>query len=120
MQRKDTRPLTVNGKVWEYKIGKNNVAIYDPQGKRYFVKFSDIHNQAKIDSGRAYLNPATILNHIQTKILGTPTTHERCNYCDIVKSDVILRSDPFDVEIYDDNTEFLICDSCFSDREDDI
>lgn len=61
-----------------------------------------------------------ILNYIQDKIVGGPLTHKKCSYCNNVKADVILRCDPFDAEIYEDYTNHLICNSCVSDREDEI
>lgn len=120
MKRKDTRPLTVNGQLWEYKIGRNTVAIYDPEGKRYFPRFEDIHSQKVIDAGQGYLNPATILNHILVKILGGEPKHHRCNYCKIPKADVTFRCDPFDAEIHENYTKHYICDECIAFREDEI
>lgn len=112
MNRKDTRPLTVNGTPWEYKIGRNTVAIYDPEGKPYYVKFTDIHSQKTIDNGLGYLNPATILNHILTKILGDNPIHHRCISCNTPKKDVYLRPNPFDAEIHEDYTPHYFCNDC--------
>lgn len=120
MNRKDTRPLTVNGTPWEYKIGRNTVAIYNPEGKPYYVKFTDIHSQTTIDNGLGYLNPATILNHILTKILGENPIYKACSRCHNVKADVYLRTNPFMAEIYDDYTKHFYCNDCVNDLAEEI
>jgi len=120
MQRKDTRPLTVNGKLWEYKIGRNTIAIYDPEGKKYFPKFTDFYTEQAIASKQSYFNPATILNFILTKILLEEPKHHKCKCCNRVKSDVRLRCNPFAAEINEDYTKHYFCDECVSDLADEI
>lgn len=120
MNRKDTRPLAVNGTPWEYKIGRNTVAVYDPGGKPYYIKFTDIHTQEEIDKGRGYLNPATILDYILTKILNDTSIHNRCVSCKTVKVDVFLRNNPFNAEIYGDFTKHYLCNDCVAQLTEDI
>jgi hypothetical protein len=120
MKRKDTRPLTVNGQPWEYKIGRNTVAIYDTEGKRYFPRFTEMYSQKNIDAGQSYLNPATILNYILTNILGDKPIHHRCVCCRRIKSDVYLRPNPFKAEIYDDYTPHYFCNNCVADLAEEI
>jgi hypothetical protein len=120
MKRKDTRPLTVNGTPWEYKIGKNTVAIYDPEGKRYFPKFTEIVGEEAVKDKQFYLNPATILNHILTKILVDNPKHNRCICCNTVKADVYLQPNPFDAEIHQDYTPHFFCNNCVNDLTQEI
>ena len=112
MNRKDTRPLTVNGTPWEYKIGRNTVAIYDPHGERYFPKFTEIVGEKAFEKKQFKLNPATILNYILTKILGDNPKHYKCVHCNIVKADVYLRPNPFALEIHEDYTPYYFCNDC--------
>lgn len=116
MKRKDTREIHILGKSWEFKIGKNTVAIYNPDNERYFPKFEDIISNSR----KPYISPAMIGDYILTKILGHKSQHGRCDYCNVVTSNVSERCDPFNLEIYDDNTQYYICNECFSDREGDI
>jgi hypothetical protein len=120
MNRKDTRFLTVNGTPWEYKIGRNTVALYDPEGKPYYVKFTDIHTKEEIDKGRGYLNPTKILDYILTKILNDTSIHNRCVSCKTVKADVFLRPNPFNSEIYEDYTPHYLCNDCVSELAEEI
>jgi len=120
MKRKDTRHLNVNGQPWEYKIGRNTVAIYDTEGKRYFPKFTDIVGTKAVEEKSFYLNPATILNHILTKIIGENPIHQRCICCKSVKADVYLRANPFDAEINQDYTPHYYCNSCVDDIAEEI
>lgn len=115
MKRKDTRPLTVNGQPWEYKIGRNTVAIYDTEGNRYFPKFTDIVGEKSF-----YLNPATILDYILTKIIGGEPKHKRCVSCNTVKADVYLRPNPFNAEIHEDYTPHYFCNSCVDSLAEEI
>lgn len=112
MRRTDTRPLTVNGQPWEYKIGRNTVAIYDTQGKPYYAKFTEIVGEKAVERKDFYLNPATILNHILTKILGDNPVHHKCVCCHTVKADVYLRPNPYQAEIHEDYTPHFYCNSC--------
>jgi hypothetical protein len=120
MKRKDTRPLNVNGTPWEYKIGRNTVAIYDTEGKQYYVKFTDIHSQKTIDNGLGYLNPAVIHNYILTKILSENRKHRKCFMCNTIKPDVYLRTSPLSVELNDDYTKHYYCNSCVADLAEEI
>ena len=120
MRRKDTRPLTINGTPWEYKIGRNTVAIYDPEGKRYFPRFTEIVGEKAVEQKSFYLNPATIVNHILTKILGDDPIHKRCVNCKRVKSDVYLRPNPFEAEINDNYTPHYFCNDCVNDLAEEI
>ena len=113
MIRKDTRPLTVNGNQWEYKIGRKCVAIYDPEGNRYFPRFTEMTN-----ADSPSVNPALILNHIQEKILKPKfiaVGMNKCYSCNKKKKDVILRINPFNAEIHSDYTKHFMCKDC-SDR----
>jgi len=120
MKRKDTRPLTVNGQPWEYKIGRNTVAIYDTQGKPYYAKFTDIVGEKAVEKNSFYLNPATILDYILTKILGGEPKHKRCVRCSLVKADVHLQVNPFAVEIHEDYTPHYFCNECVADLAEEI
>jgi hypothetical protein len=120
MKRKDTRPLTINGTPWEYKIGRNTVAIYDPEGNRYFPKFTEIVGEKAVERKSFYLNPATIVNYILINILGDNPIHKRCSCCNRVKSDVYLRPNPFEAEIHDDYTPHYFCNECIDDLADEI
>ncbi len=114
MKRNDTRQLNVNGQPWEYKIGRNTVAIYDVDGKRYFPKFTDIVGEKAVEDKDFYLNPATILNYIVTKILREGVIHKKCSSCGVVKPDVYLSPNPFRAEIYDNRTPHFFCNDCFA------
>lgn len=114
MKRTDTRPLTVNGQSWEYKIGRNTVAIYDPEGNRYFVKFTEL--QA---SESPKINPALILSHILTKIL-KDFKPRKCSACHMKKEDVVLRINPYAAELNDDNTKHFICNDCVTQMAEEI
>lgn len=104
-KRKDTRLLHINDEVWEYKIGKINIMIISPNGTRYFPnKFDDIESE--------YYNPAEIKYYIQTKILKIESSDNRCVSCHNIKSDVSLRVNPFNAEIFGDNTQHFLCDRC--------
>lgn len=120
MKRNDTRSLTVNGQPWEYKIGRNTVAIYDTQEKAYYIKFTDIVGERAVERKSFYLNPATILNHILTKIIGANPVHDRCESCKIVKADVYLRPNPFEAEIYYNYTKHYFCNDCVDDLAEEI
>lgn len=120
MKRNDTRPLTVNGQIWEYKIGRNTVAIHAIDGKRYFPKFTDIVGEKAVERKEFYLNPATILNYILTKIIGGEQIHHRCVSCNTVKADVYLRPNPFEAEIYEDYTPHYFCNDCVNDLAEEI
>jgi len=119
MIRNDTRPLSVNGNIWEYKIGRNTVAIYAPDGERYFPKFTDIVGEKAVKDKSFYLNPAELLNYIYKNIVPNMGKH-MCKYCRRKKNDVILRVNPFDSEINDDDTKHYICNSCYGDLSDEI
>lgn len=118
--RKDTRHLTVNKQPWEYKIGRNTVAIYDTQNKAYYAKFSEIVGEKAVKNKNFYLNPATILNYILTKILGDNPKHNRCVCCKTVKADVYLRPNPFEAEINEDYTPHFYCNNCSNELAEDI
>lgn len=119
MIRNDTRPLTVNGQPWEYKIGRNTVAIYHPDGQRFFPKFTDIVGEENVADKSFQLNPAVILNYIYKNITPNLFKH-RCKYCDRRSNDVRLRVNPFDSEIHDNHTKHYICESCYEDLEQEI
>lgn len=108
MKRKDTRPLTVNGQPWEYKIGRNTVAIYDPEGKRYFPRFTEIMGE-KLENGN--LNPAAIANHIKVKILASQELN-KCKSCGKKKEDVYLRYNPLAAEVYENYDKVFLCNDC--------
>jgi len=107
-KRSGTRYLTVNNTSWEYRIGKNTVAITDPEDKRYYPRFSDIHK----NNGEGNLNPAEILNYILTEILGDNPIHQRCTRCHTVKADVYLRRNPYKVEVHDNDEKHYFCNDC--------
>lgn len=117
MQRKDTRPLTVLGNTWEYKIGRKTVAIYSPKGERYFPKIIDIVGEKSmihtdILNRKTYqINPALILDYIYKKILDTEVQHT-CKSCGKKKPDVILRVNPFNAEIHMDYSKHYLCNNC--------
>ena len=116
MKRKDTRPLTVNGQPWEYKIGRNTVAIYDTEGKRYFPKFTEIMGKT-LDNGN--LNPAAIINYIKVKILDSQELN-RCSCCSRKKEDVYLRYNPLASEVYGNNDKQFLCNDCTCGLEEEI
>ena len=119
-QRNDTRPLTVLGNTWEYKIGRNTVAIYDPEGNRYFPTFDNILDMGYSEFRPSRnLNPAVILDYILECIVKSrePRT---CSYCNQKKDDVILQLDPFKAEIDGDYTKHLLCGSCCDDAAENI
>jgi len=116
MNRKDTRPLTINGQQWEYKIGRNTVAIYDSEGKRFFPKFTDIIGE-KLNDGN--LNPAAIINYIKIKILSSRELN-KCKCCGYKKEDVILRYNPFAAEIHEDYNKEFLCNNCTANLADEI
>ena len=120
MRRNDTRPLTVNGQPWEYKIGRNTVAIYDPQGKRYFPRFEEIVDEEDLKNKIFQITPAMLVNHILTKIIGENPKYFKCVCCHTVKADVYLRPNPYKVEIHDDDTPDNYCNSCIADLEEEI
>ena len=123
MKRKDTRPLTVNKEEWEYKIGKNTVAIYASNGERYFPKFWEVINvsKSKFEEEISFqLNPAVILYYIETSILKVTPTHHRCHCCWYIKSDAKLRVNPFESEINDDHSLHFLCNSCCRSLEEEI
>lgn len=120
MIRKDTRPITVNGQPWEYKIGRNTVAIYDTQGKPYYAKFTEIVDEKSVAEKSFYLNPAVILNHILSKILGGEAVYKKCYACLTVKPDVYLRTNPFAAEIHEDYTKHYICNDCCASLAEEI
>jgi hypothetical protein len=119
MKRNDTRPLSVNNNIWEYKIGRNTVAIYATDGKRYFPKFEDIVGIDAVKNKDFQLNPAVISNYIYKNIISRIFKHV-CYYCNRSRNDVKLKTDPFDAEIYDRESKHYMCDSCYSDRRDEI
>lgn len=45
---------------------------------------------------------------------------KKCEFCNKRKADVGLNVDPYAHELYDDETEYLICSECYGDRKDDI
>ncbi len=118
-QRNDTRPLTVLGNTWEYKIGRNTVAIYDPEGNRYFPSFDDILDGPSEFRPSRNLNPAVILNYILDVIIKSrePKT---CSFCHQKKDGVILQFNPFAAEIDCDYTKHLMCGSCYDNASDEI
>jgi len=122
MKRNDTRSLTVNSQAWEYKIGKNTVAIYDTEGKRYFPKFVDIVGEKSFQDKEFYLNPAQILDYILVNILGgvSVKADKKCKYCLKAKPSVRLRVNPFEGEINQNYTKHYICDSCIDNLSDEI
>jgi hypothetical protein len=120
MERKDTRPLTVNGQPWEYKIGRNTVAIYDTEGNRYFPKFTDIVGEQAVNDKLFYLNPAVILDYILTKIIGEEPKHKICYCCKIAKADVHLQVNPYQAEIEGDYSKHYLCNECYGDLSDEI
>jgi hypothetical protein len=120
MVRKDTRLLHVFGQEWEYKIGRNTVAIYDSEGNRYFPTFSDICGERNVEKGNFTLNPQMIKNHIEVVILKSTPTARKCQCCNTVKMDVRMRCNPFNVEIYGNYDKHLYCDDCISDLADEI
>ncbi len=123
MKRKDTRPLTVNGQSWEYKIGRNTVAIYDPEGNRYFPKFTDIIDEKLVIAGNFQLNPAIILNYIQEGILAKKwekVKMNKCISCEQRKEDVILQSNPYASEIEGNYAKHFFCGDCVSRLAEDI
>lgn len=120
MLRKDTRSLTINGHTWEYKIGKNTVAIYEPDGKtRHFPKFTDIVGEKDVSSGNYQLNPAVIQNYIYTQIVPNKQLH-KCISCNRRKPDVALVQNPFAAEINEDYSLHYLCNSCCADLRDEI
>jgi hypothetical protein len=114
MKRKDTRPLTVNGVIWEYKIGRNTVAIYAPDGKRFFPKFTDIVGEKAVKENDFQLNPAVLLNYIYKNITPNMQKH-MCKHCSRRRNDVVLRVNPFDAEIYNKENKEYICNECYDD-----
>lgn len=119
MKRNDTRPLTVNGNIWEYKIGRNTVAIYAPDGKRFFPKFTDIVGEKAVNQNNFQLNPAVLLDYIYKNI--TPNMQKHlCYYCNRRRNDVILRVDPFVAEIHDKERKHYMCNECYDDLCDEI
>lgn len=121
MKRNDTRALTVKGQPWEYKIGRNTVAIYDPEGNRFFPKFYEVGQKTnnRYDPNRDeyvsnyLLNPAIIVNYIETKILGIEVpSNKKCIHCQMVKADVYLNVNPFAAEIHEDYTKHYLCNAC--------
>lgn len=114
--RKDTRKITVFGNIWEYKIGRNTVAIYDPEGRRYFPKFTEILGES-LDNGN--LNPSAIINHIKSKILESKELNQ-CKSCKQKKVDVILRYNPLAAEVYGDYNKVFLCNDCKANLADEI
>jgi len=135
MNRNDTRPITILGNTWEYKIGRNTVAIYDPEGNRYFPKFTDIVPTPKLSAntimfekmiGRSnpigqftQLNPAVIQNYILKNIIES-TESRKCSFCNRKKADVILRVNPFAAEINQDYTKHFMCNECSANAAEEI
>lgn len=119
-KRKDTRPLTVNGEQWEYKIGNRCIAIHAPDGKRYFPRIDSFFSEATIEYRNHRITPSFILNHILVDILKLPPLHHKCNYCGDVGADVEFRSDPFNLEIHDDRSQHYLCKRCVAHREEEI
>ncbi len=115
-KRKGLRYLTVNGTQWSYIVGRSTIAIYDPEDKRYFPRFSDIHKY----NGEGNLNPAEILNYILTEILGDNPIHQRCTRCHTVKADVYLRCNPYEVEIHDNDEKHYFCNDCVASLAEEI
>ena len=123
MRRTDTRPLTVYGNTWEYKIGRNTIAIYDPEGNRYFPKFTDIMGDRSIENYSPHLNPAAILNYIQVSILDKKwetVRMNRCAYCKEEGPDVIYQVNPYASVINGDNTKHFMCNDCFDESAEEI
>lgn len=67
-QRNDTRTLIVHGNQWEYKIGRNTVAIYDPEGNRYFPKFTEIMGDRSLPNYSPHMNPAKVIESMIHKL----------------------------------------------------
>ena len=44
----------------------------------------------------------------------------KCEYCGSQDETVVLTEDPYNVEIYDDFTQFYLCDDCCQALEDEI
>ena len=120
MLRKDTRKLTIDNINWEYKIGKKCVAIYSPKGERFFPRIEDIVGRKSFESKTYALNPGLLVYYIQKEILKAPSTILRCQFCNKIHSSVVLRTNPFQAEIYDDYAKHLICDICYENLSDEI
>lgn len=112
-QRDDTRPLNVLGNIWEYKIGRDTVAIYDPEGNRYFPKFDHILDKGYSEFNAVrHLNPAVILDFILECIVKSREPRQ-CSFCNQKKDDVILQINPLAAELEQDYTRHLMCNDCF-------
>ncbi len=111
-KRKDTRPLTVNGELWEYKIGRKCIAIHQSDGKRHFPRIIEMVGKSAYENRSYQLNPAFILNYIKVKILNEKGVHNRCSCCGKVAKDVSLTCNPFNAEIYDDYSNHYYCQRC--------
>ena len=111
MNRKDTRPLTVNDAGWEYKIGRNTVAIYSPNNQRFFPKFWEIVGNENYEKKNYTLNPSVIADYIKKEIL-KDLSMDTCKYCNKKSADVVLRCNPLNAEIYGIYDKHLICDEC--------
>jgi len=48
------------------------------------------------------------------------TIKKQCQFCNQFKYNIWHIIDPFAFEIYDDQTEYDICDECYHNRKDDI
>jgi hypothetical protein len=128
--RNDTRYLNVKGQPWEYKIGRSTTIIYSPEGQKFYAENTEIEGGK---SGRKYngpldeyqdtygLGPASIVNHIETKILGVEIpSHKKCDICKQIKSDVYLQVNPYASEIEGDDTKYNLCNDCCSELAEEI
>jgi hypothetical protein len=120
MIRKDTRKLTIDNINWEYKIGKKCVAIYNPDGNRYFPRIEEIVGKKSFERKNYALNPGILVYYIQKEILKVSPTIFKCQYCGNPHSSVVLRNNPFQAEIYEDYSNHLICNSCYENLCDEI
>lgn len=124
MSRNDTRVLHIFGQEWEYKIGRNTVAIYDSEGNRYFPKFEEILGEGdlheKLRNKMIQITPHMVKDYITVTILKSTPTLRQCSRCKEKKEDVKMTYNPYGVEICGDYTKSLYCDDCIDDLAEEI
>lgn len=104
------RKVTVNGKVYEYVIGKVFVKIKDFG----LFKVADVGNRI-VNSGNFRATPATVASIIQKEPL------PRIFHCKTHGVNTIeLVYDPFDIEFRGKRTTMINCKECYENRRMDI
>lgn len=111
------KTLNVYNNIWQYKVGRKTITLFDPENKKYFI------DNETLFSSFNWITEESIICYIKTDILKKEweiNGMKICSVCNLKDSSVILQVNPYAAEINGDNKKHLLCYNCCCDLQEEI